>query len=37
LRPQFSGLWYDTWLARHFLAFRDEPNRFQELDTFSKW
>jgi len=23
-------------MARHFLAFRKEPNKFQELDTFQE-
>src|ERR1700726_5879 len=32
----FIGLGARQRMARHFLAFKKEPNKFQELDTFQE-
>src|SRR5438094_5413804 len=36
VQPCSSGLWCEMPMARHFLAFRKEPNQFQKLDTFQE-
>src|SRR6266478_4978294 len=35
-RPLFSGPCARQPMTRHLLAFRKEPNKFQELDTFQE-
>src|SRR5258708_38028250 len=35
-RPSSADVGARQRMARHFLAFRKEPNKFQELDTFQE-